>query len=104
MEKQELSYFDTKYVLLESDIIMMLDLLYCTSARIKAKDIDIVYTYMGLVKCIARDWCKFNAITILQYKYIETLINNCFYAYRRDYYDDCLIYLYKIRNYVSGLV
>lgn len=104
MGKQELSYYDKKYVLLESDILMMLDLLYCASARIKLKDTDIVYIYIGFVKCIARDWAKLNAISIVQYKYIEILINNCFSTYKSGFYDDSLMYLSKVRNYISGII
>ena len=104
MEKQELSYSDANYILLESDIHMMLDLLYCASTRIKLKDSDSVFLYIGLVKNIARHWAWFKEISIAQYKYIEILINQCFRTYSQGFYDDSLINLYKVRNFVNGLI
>lgn len=104
MEKQELNCSDASYVLLESDIIMMLDLIYCASTRIKLKDADSVLLYIGLVKNIARHWCWFKEISLEQYKYIEICINKCFCEYNQGFYDDSLNHLYKVRNFVNGLI
>lgn len=104
MEKQELSYSDIGYILLESDITAMCDLIYCITARIKLKDFDSVFVYIGIAKCIVRHWKHAKLISKSQYKYIEVLIDSCFRNYNSGKYDACIERLNKIKFFVTGLI